>query len=145
MKLNIYLLKEGADIADAVKGARLESPFPVTVDGTMVGTMFPYRIPAHRPGWVSFFPEQSTELGGLMTSGAGGLAFLPRARVFVVAFGYASNQLNQDVVEEGFGLKVTLNSVPGDQLRSVDAYTPDMMVGARKHRRVEWARSPTLG
>lgn len=127
VKLTVHLLKEGVSVADALADGPVLVAAKATVGGVRMGDLRLYRIPAHPPGWASFFPEQGAELAKLLTAGAGGLLFVKRKRLFAVTFGYASHLLEAGVVEEGFGLKVTLNSVPGDQIRSVDSYTPDTL------------------
>src|SRR5262249_55434778 len=46
-------------------------------------------------------------------------------RLFAVAFGQGRHLLDQEAYEHDFGLKVVLNTVAPDQLKSVDAKTID--------------------
>lgn len=45
-------------------------------------------------------------------------------RIFVYTFGFAHNKLKQECFEENFGFLVTINSIDGNKLKSIDAYTP---------------------
>ena len=62
----------------------------------------------------------------MFTGGAGAVIFLPVAdRIAAVCFGHIHIALNDDAFERQFGLKVTLNTVPRGQLRTLDLATPD--------------------
>lgn len=88
----------------------------------LVGQIF-----TSRPGWISFVEEQAgTQPDNLIASGAGGVLFLPvDDRIFAVCFGHIHMALEDEAFERQFGLKVTLNSVPRDGLRTLDLATPD--------------------
>ncbi|WDM57718.1 TIGR04141 family sporadically distributed protein [Pseudomonas sp. NEEL19] len=88
----------------------------------LVGQIF-----TSRPGWISFVEEQAgTQPDNLIASGAGGVLFLPvDDRIFAVCFGHIHIALEDEAFERQFGLKVTLNSVPRDGLRTLDLATPD--------------------
>lgn len=45
-------------------------------------------------------------------------------RTFVYTFGFAHAKLKQEYFEENFGFLVTLNSIDGEKLKSIDAYSP---------------------
>lgn len=62
---------------------------------------------------------------GIITSSANGVLLVPVAdgnatRTFAVIFGHGRHLLRDGVLEERFGLKVVLNSVDPDSLRSID-------------------------
>ncbi|MDD2063434.1 hypothetical protein D3C76_188400 [compost metagenome] len=46
-------------------------------------------------------------------------------RVFAICFGHIHMALEEEAFERQFGLKITLNSVPRDGLRTLDLATPD--------------------
>ena len=79
------------------------------------------------PNWTDFLRPQSPDLpADLFASGAGAVLFVPSGEnVFAICFGHAHIALNDDAFVRQFGLKVTLNSVPRGQLRSLDTATPD--------------------
>ncbi len=80
-----------------------------------------------RPGWISFVEEQAgAQPDNLIASGAGAVLFLPvNDRIFAICFGHIHMALEDEAFERQFGLKVTLNSVPRDGLRTLDLATPD--------------------
>lgn len=89
--------------------------------------LFIGQIYSSRPTWVSFVEEQAgTQSDRIIASGAGAVVFLPvGARTMAICFGHIHLALQDDAFERQFGLKVTLNSVPRDGLRTLDLATPD--------------------
>lgn len=130
--LSIRLLREEFDIAEAFKDeyspgtGRVQlrrSDWPLVEGGELfVGQLF-----TSRPSWLGFLEEQAgPQPENLIASGAGGVLFLPTDdRIFAICFGHIHFALNDEAFERQFGLKVTLNSVPRDGLRTLDLATPD--------------------
>jgi uncharacterized protein (TIGR04141 family) len=130
--LSIRLLREEFDIAEAFKDeyspgtGRVQlrrSDWPLVEGGELfVGQLF-----TRRPSWLGFLEEQAgPQPENLIASGAGGVLFLPTDdRIFAICFGHIHFALNDEAFERQFGLKVTLNSVPRDGLRTLDLATPD--------------------
>jgi uncharacterized protein (TIGR04141 family) len=130
--LSIRLLREESDIAEAFKDEYLpgtgrvqlrRSDWPLVEGGELfVGQLF-----TSRPSWLGFLEEQAgPQPENLIASGAGGVLFLPTDdRIFAICFGHIHFALNDEAFERQFGLKVTLNSVPRDGLRTLDLATPD--------------------
>lgn len=130
--LSIRLLREEFDIAKAFKDeyspgtGRVQlrrSDWPLVEGGELfVGQLF-----TSRPSWLGFLEEQAgPQPENLIASGAGGVLFLPTDdRIFAICFGHIHFALNDEAFERQFGLKVTLNSVPRDGLRTLDLATPD--------------------
>lgn len=85
------------------------------------------QIYTSRPSWIPFVEEQAgAQSDNLVASGAGAILFLPvDDRIFAVCFGHIHIALEEEAFERQFGLKVTLNSVPRDGLRTLDLATPD--------------------
>ena len=95
--------------------------------GAQRGRLFIGQIYFRSPEWQSlirkFSPDFSTDIS---SSGAGAVVFLPvGARVVAVCFGHIHIALDDQAFERQFGLKVTLNSVTRNKLRSIDVATPD--------------------
>ncbi|WP_416427532.1 DUF6119 family protein [Pseudomonas sp. App30] len=130
--LSIRLLREEFDIAETFKDeyspgtGRVQlrrSDWPLVEGGELfVGQLF-----TSRPSWLGFLEEQAgPQPENLIASGAGGVLFLPTDdRIFAICFGHIHFALNDEAFERQFGLKVTLNSVPRDGLRTLDLATPD--------------------
>ncbi|KKN74401.1 hypothetical protein LCGC14_0391090 [marine sediment metagenome] len=94
------------------------------IDGAEV---FYGQIYSKPPVWSEFISSGlEGDLEGMLTGGAGAIIFVPvQGRHVAVCFGQVHMALNDDAFERQFGLKVTLNSVPGSSIRSLDLATPD--------------------
>lgn len=123
-KLNIYLIKaEYTDFDQIVEDTAIGHE----IDG--VGTFYVEDSHPRQPGWFrDFFKRSLTGEFRLITSSAKGvllvkLATGPQSRTLAVVFGHGRYLLNDGVVEERFGLKVVLNTVNPENLRSIDKTT----------------------
>lgn len=120
-KLTVGLIK--ADLTDFANIAKPDADM-IEIEG--VGTF--YKEPSHPqpPGWITdFFGMTLGPNLNLITSSAKGLLLVrvpdgDGERIFAVLFGLGRHLLADGVLEERFGLKVVLNSVDPDSLRSID-------------------------
>jgi uncharacterized protein (TIGR04141 family) len=119
-KLSICLVKAGVEDIDVVQAGCHEVP----VDG--LGVFYTKPSFAHPPEWLlKFFKGQLPDDLPIKTASARGVLVTSLDRddttyVFAVLFGNGRHLLNDDVLEERFGLKVVLNSVNSNNLRSID-------------------------
>lgn len=120
-KLTVGLVKhELTGFADIAK------PGADSIELEGVGTFYKEPSKPRPPGWITdFFGMALGANLGLISSSAKGvlLVRVPDGgdeRIFVVIFGLGRHLLNDGVLEERFGLKVVLNSVDPDSLRSID-------------------------
>ena len=94
-----------------------------------VGTFYCESSHPRPPEWIrGFFGARLDGKFHLVTSSAKGLLLFEaeyeeKKTILAVAFGHGRHLLNNDVVEERFGLKVVLNSVSRSSLRSIDKTT----------------------
>ena len=76
------------------------------------------------PWWVAFLIQGVPQLGDLFNANsAAALLLRSSGRIFAVTFGYGRNLLVLDTFEREFGLRVALNTINPETLRSVDART----------------------
>jgi uncharacterized protein (TIGR04141 family) len=122
--LTIYLVKQGiSNIVDMVKSHEE----PQEVEG--VGQFVFEESRQKRPVWATnFFGSTLDDNQNIFSSIAKGVFILPintidGVRYFAIAFGFGRFLLKDGIVEERFGLKVTLNSVAANSLRSIDKTT----------------------
>lgn len=82
-----------------------------------------------RPWWLDFISshvDDAEALSGLFNSSTSAVLFITASeRLFAVTFGHGRNLLEPTAYERDFGLKVVLNTVAPDQLKSIDARTYD--------------------
>ena len=88
--------------------------------------LFVGRVYTNPPPWTSFLSGQTDNFPALLNSGCAAVLFVPVGeRIMAVCFGHAHLVMNTHHFESNFGLKVTLNKVARNNLRSLDAATPD--------------------
>lgn len=129
--LNVRLLRRGRDPANAFSESFKPGAARALVgrnwEGIEGATAYVGQIYSNPPSWRTFLAEGFGELpGAIFTGGAGAVIFLPvQARTLAICFGHVHIALDDDAFERQFGLKVTLNSVPRNGLRTLDTATPD--------------------
>jgi Family of unknown function (DUF6119) len=80
--------------------------------------------PTRHYGLGTSCPHTGADLGGLLTASSSAVLLIEAAqRHFAVTFGQGRHLLDPEAYEQDFGLKVVLNTVARDQLKSVDAKT----------------------
>lgn len=126
-KIAFLLLKEGVEQEEALRKDRDLSAHVVPPLTTTKEMLFVHAPPPHRPNWQNYLNRHVRGgLGDLYSAGASAVLFLEvRDRRFAIAFGGGRHLLLPDVIEEDFGLKVVLNTVDPERLRSVDAKNID--------------------
>jgi uncharacterized protein (TIGR04141 family) len=132
---SIYLLKDAFDATNALKA---DTKLEVEVDATELpdgATLHILDNQPYTPWWAPFFGIQKP----LNQSSKGAIIFLPASgRWFALSFGNVSHNLKDESYEYDFGLRVTLNCVDPDKLRSTDILEPS---GAKRQR----TQLPTAG
>jgi uncharacterized protein (TIGR04141 family) len=80
-----------------------------------------------KPRWVSLLqPHVSGGLEGLLNSSTSAVLLVTtHGRTFALSFGHGRHLIEPDAVVQDFGLKVVLNTVAYNQIKSVDARTVD--------------------
>ncbi len=77
----------------------------------------------HPPAWAKIFTDISdfpVEIFGSASSVGAVCILRCRGNTFILSFGTGYHLIRQDLIERDFGLRVTLNSVDPDKLRSLD-------------------------
>lgn len=127
---SIYLLKPGFNAENA-----LEDEHPLRADFAAENlpegaVLFVLDSQPRPPWWKSYFGVE----GELSQVNKGALVFLPvEDRWFALSFGHVSHHLKDTSYEYDFGLRVTLNSLDPQKLKSTDTVDP----GAAKRQRTQ--------
>lgn len=144
-KLTISLLKEDVERdkalrdPDDVTGHRISS-LHKTKDSLFTASSAP-----HPPGWVKYLdPHVAADLkGGLSTASSSAVLILEAAdRIFAITLGGGRHLIEPDSYVQDFGLKIVLNTVAPDQLKSVDAKTID---DTTVHSRLDLSHESSFG
>ncbi|MCX8745733.1 TIGR04141 family sporadically distributed protein [Snodgrassella sp. B3882] len=120
--LNIMLLKEDIkSAADAIKHP--QNIFSREIKGeNFTGYLF-YKISyPNQPNWINLLePYCGDILNNLKNSSTSAVLIIETEdRYFSIIFGYGRAILKTDCYEENFGLRVTLNSIDTNKIRTID-------------------------
>jgi uncharacterized protein (TIGR04141 family) len=130
--LTIYLLKSlGQQAEDFIKpdSAETVTPYRLDLDTGVVLFLFVKKVTPRPPRWATFFsPRLSPVQLGSVSSASAVLVVKTSDHWWAVTFGQGRYLLRDHVREDGFGLRVTLNAVGRDNIRSLDKETFDMIV-----------------
>ncbi len=124
-KLTISLLKDGISREGVFRDTASPTGYRVAALDSGADLLFIDATPPHPPRWIGYLaPHTSGSLEGLFAASASAVLLVEASnRLFAITFGQGRHLLDQDNVEQDFGLRVVLNTVAPDQLKSVDAKT----------------------
>lgn len=133
---SIYLLKDGFDHTNALKDEHTLEDAEAN-DLPEGAHLFILDTPARPPWWRQYFGIEKE----LFQATKGALVFLEvGGRTFAVSFGHVYHHLNDYAYEYDFGLRVTLNSLDPNELKSADMVSP----GTARRKRTQVAVSTDL-
>ena len=122
------LLKEHKGIADAFSLENKLERIRVTTANNILADVQVYagQVYESDPSWLGLISEITAKPLKLKNKGTAVVIFIPiNERWFVVSFGMAQICLNRNAFECDFGLKVCLNKIPRDKIRTLDTASPD--------------------
>ncbi len=127
---SIFLLKDGYDSSNSLKQ---NNSLSRVVDAKKLpkdSVLFILDAPPRDPWWKGYFDIKQP----LLQSSKGALVFVPVAdRFFALSFGHVFHNLLDNSYEYDFGLRVTLNSLDPNKLKSADIIDP----GASRRKRTQ--------
>jgi uncharacterized protein (TIGR04141 family) len=125
---SIYLLKDGFDQTNTLKEDHKLDDQITGNDLPEGATLYVLDNDPHPPWWKSYFGIEA-KLNQVLK---GAIIFLPvNGRTFAITFGHVYHNLNDTSYEYDFGLRVTLNCVDPEKLKSTDILEPS---GAKRQR-----------
>ncbi|HVO68126.1 MAG TPA: TIGR04141 family sporadically distributed protein [Syntrophales bacterium] len=137
--LSIYLVKDSHNSVSLILKPKANlQQFTIGNVSDPIGTLYVQSVYPRPPRWASIFMNflTASQLGHVNTSAAVFLT-VARARYFAIAFGQGRYLLNPDCIEERFGLRVALNSIGENKVRSIDKRTFDAI---SRHSREQASR-----
>ncbi|MBN0989852.1 TIGR04141 family sporadically distributed protein [Amphritea pacifica] len=129
-KLSIYLAKPSieCDVSKAINLDKSKPPVEMEVQGLEATLYVKKEPPKPPPPWTKLFTDHQDLpediFGGRKSVGAALVVKLEES-LFVLTFGTGFHLLKNEAIERDFGLRVTLNSVHPDKLRSLDKASYD--------------------
>lgn len=127
-KLTISLLKEGLSRDDVLRKDKQVAGHRVSSIHASEDSLFTDGVPSHPPKWAGYLdPHTPSDLKALLFSASASAVLVLESseRLFAVTWGQGRHLIEADNFVQDFGLKVVLNTVAPDQLKSVDAKTID--------------------
>lgn len=129
-KLSIYLARDSSKPdTDLIKIDNAKNAIEINVAEVGHSMLYikkePPKIP---PPWIKLFTSsKQVDESAFGASSSVGAVYVIRAHgnTFILSFGTGFHLLKSDAIERDFGLKVTLNSVDPDKLRSLDKASYD--------------------
>ena len=132
----IFLLKTGLSaISDAIDQDKNPSEHQISGLDGITGSLFLGEQNRSTPDWVSMIqPFLSDAIPQVISASRSAVLIATHGgRSFAFVFGHGRSLLKATAWERGFGLKVTLNRVDPDGLRSIDSKTyEDLVVSTRR-------------
>lgn len=134
-RLSVFLFKDDCSgLKDALKDD--SSLVKYSIKGFSASEMVLYVKGSNSflPKWLSFFDGfLNQKIENVFNSSSSAVLLVKHdKRVFAFTFGYGRGFLNLNLVEDNFGLKVALNSIDADKIRSVDIKNLDTVVRQSK-------------
>lgn len=127
-KLTISLLKPGLGRDDVLRDkTKVEGHLLRPIDKKR-HSLFTASVPSHPPSWGDYLePHTTSDLKAKLFSASASAVLVLEAsdRVFAITWGQGRHLIEPDNFVQDFGLRVVLNTVASDQLKSVDAKTID--------------------
>lgn len=127
----VYLLKDTVTkFEEALDDAKNRRAYPLIPEFGLPGTLFVGSQNRSTPDWVDLLtPYLQTPLEGAFTANISAVLMLQyENRIFAFSFGYGKNLLLNTSWVRDFGLRVTLNRVNPEKLRSIDSKTYEDLV-----------------
>jgi len=121
-KFVIRLLKKGIKPEDAVaEGVKLKE-WP-KIEGGLISLG---KMGGKNPKWMDFLELSNDQKKGIINTIAYGIVFISTdRRWFAISFGMGHSKLDLSKFVHNFGLKISLNAVDPERLKSADLRTPD--------------------
>ncbi|KAB1663248.1 DUF6119 family protein [Pseudoclavibacter sp. CFCC 13611] len=131
-RLTVFLLttavttpREALDL----EGGHVYDEQAVSDLSTFEGAFFSRYSQPHTPEWVKYVSPALKSAPKVKSASASGLLVLKASeRYFALSFGFGRNFLAPSKIERRFGLKVALNRIDAQQIRSLDTKTFEDMV-----------------
>lgn len=143
-RLCVYLFKDScSSLEDVLKDSSALVKYPIKGFAEDVMALFIKGSVPFLPKWLNFFDGfLDKDIEGLFNSSSSAVLLVKHEeRFFAFTFGYGRSSLNLNLVEDNFGLKVALNSINADKIRSVDIKNLDTVV---RHSKVQTSQAGTV-
>ena len=128
MNLTVHLAKPHVQDPYALLKAGPDDLLEIKQGGSLVGDLLVRTSEPEPPKWVDFFrtaDQFDRKAFGEIGTVSAAFLVIPDDRPFALTFGYGRSLLNLQHFEDDFGLKVTLNAIDKNSVKSIDKQTFD--------------------
>lgn len=126
--VSVYLLKPIARRQDALDPRKRLVRYEVRDGRELVGELYVAQGAPETPRWLRYFEGAVQPLPSLSNQTASAVLLMNRGEhLFAIPFGYGRHFLRSGAWVEGFGLRVTLNSIDPASIRSLERKTFDAL------------------
>ncbi len=142
-QLTFYLIKADVERSAILRPGDGVREYEVRDLPGLQPALFVRSVAPHPPRWVDYLTRHiDVDLGPLFAASASAvLLFEAAGRLLALTFGQGRHLLDPVCYEQDFGLRVVLNTVAPDQLRSIDAKTTEELT---LHTRRDVSRASSL-
>jgi len=144
VRLSIFLIKKDWALDKVLDKKHSLDSYSVRVGGSSIGDLHVKRSGQKVPHWAVLFQGSTVPQLPNIPSQSAAAVWLIRVqkRLFAITFGYGRALLVPGCSEEDFGLKVTLNCVDTERVRSVDRVKLDAIA---QHSQIQASREASIG
>lgn len=141
------LLNDVNSPSDAIKSDEQFLSLPLKKGSQLKGEFFYRNSHANPPTWTQELASSvEGDIGTIFSASASGVLILAvMKRHFAITFGFGRNLLKPEKIQPQFGLRVALNSIDSDQIRSIDSKTFEDMVVSKSTQTSKKANLPSFG
>jgi uncharacterized protein (TIGR04141 family) len=127
VNFTIYLIKKSIiEVEKIIVLDKITDQDEIKINGELLGHLYIKKPYSNPPRWSRIFDSYfDTSRFGYVSSSSALLLIYENERYFAVTFGQGRYLMQPDCWEERFGLKVALNSIAEDSIKSLDKKTFD--------------------
>ncbi|WP_199780503.1 TIGR04141 family sporadically distributed protein, partial [Cronobacter malonaticus] len=124
-RLSIFLAKKGiVEDEHLLELENMKAAKQLNIPNTEAVIYIQQSKPAKYPDWVDYIIHSQSEIGyddfAKCQSESAVIVLRMSGYIFLISFGGGHHKVKKDSIERDFGLRVTLNSVDPDKLKSLD-------------------------
>jgi uncharacterized protein (TIGR04141 family) len=140
-RLNIFLLKKGAALGQVLRDTSGLREYRINDGLPFKGSVWLSADSTTAPSWLTFV-RSGTSVPAVKNQSNSCIVILVAAgRLFAVCFGYSRSWIDSRRIERRFGMRVALNSIDPEAIRSVDR---DEFEYVTRSSRIQTSRMTTL-
>jgi uncharacterized protein (TIGR04141 family) len=142
--LTIYFARQGVERAKLLDSDNaFQHHLSLKINEEITADLYIQPSNRKRPSWVSFFEGHvDLEMFGKNSSTGAALLITVGAKHFAITFGRGSSLLSSTGWEDRFGLKVALNCIGDEKVRSLEKHSLDQLL---RHTREQASRDAAPG